>query len=203
MDEQALIRAAQRGDLDAFNRLVIAYQGQAYNVSLRIMADPHLAADATQEAFLSAFRGLRRFRGGSFRAWMMRIVLNACYDELRRRRRRPAASLEAMSEKSDGAFWASPETSAADPALPEDEAERSELRRAIEDCLRALPLPFRTVAVLVDVQGYDYREASKVIGKPVGTVKSRLARARGRLRDCLAAKGELLPADLRLKSESI
>ena len=89
MDEPALIREAQDGDLDAFNSLVLAYQDALYNTALRIMGDDSMAADATQEAFISAFRSLNSFRGGSFKAWLLRTVTNACYDELRRQKRRP------------------------------------------------------------------------------------------------------------------
>ena len=97
MDETTLIRQAQRGDLEAFNRLVIVYQTQVYNLAYRLMGDQASAEDATQEAFISAFRGLRGYRGGSFRAWLLRIVRNACYDEFRRRQRRPTTSLEELS----------------------------------------------------------------------------------------------------------
>jgi RNA polymerase sigma-70 factor (ECF subfamily) len=201
MDEKSLIRDAKHGDLDAFNRLIIEYQNLAFNIALRTMGDSASAADATQEAFLSAFKGLRKYRGGSFRSWLLRIVTNACYDELRRRKRRPAASLDALEDEgefiaSDSGAWGQ-----ASPAEPEQEAERSELRKAIEGCLQSLPLDFRVVAVLVDIQGHDYNAASEVIGKPVGTVKSRLARARKRMRKCLEGRRELFaPAD-RLEDE--
>jgi RNA polymerase sigma-70 factor (ECF subfamily) len=89
MDEPALILDAQRGDLDAFNRLVLAYQTPVYNLAYRIMGEGDAAADATQEAFISAYKHLGHYRGGSFKAWLMRIVTNAGYDELRRRKRRP------------------------------------------------------------------------------------------------------------------
>ena len=101
MDEESLIHAAKRGDLDAFNRLVIEYQSRAYNLAYRFMSDPASAADATQDAFISAFRGIGKFRGGSFRSWLLRIVVNACYDELRRRKRRPASSLDELSDDGD------------------------------------------------------------------------------------------------------
>ncbi|MEK7326148.1 MAG: sigma-70 family RNA polymerase sigma factor, partial [Chloroflexota bacterium] len=97
MDEPALIQHAQRGDLDSFNRLVLEYQSLVYNLAYRIMGDGDSASDATQEAFISAYKNIRSYRGGSFKGWLMRIVTNACYDELRRRKRRPAASLEALS----------------------------------------------------------------------------------------------------------
>lgn len=201
MDELKLIHAAKRGDLDAFNRLILEYQTLAYNLALRVMGDEASASDATQEAFLSAYKGLRRFRGGSFRGWLLRIVTNACYDEFRRRKRRPAASLDALEEggefiTSDAGGWGQ-----ASMDLPEEEAVRAELRRAIENCLARLPEDFRVVAVLVDVQGHDYRAASEVIGKPVGTVKSRLARARQRMRICLEDRQELFPGEVRLEDE--
>ncbi len=202
MDEPALIAAARRGDLDAFNRLILAYQTQAFNCAYRILGEADAAADAAQEAFLAAFRSLHGFRGGSFRGWLLRIVTNACYDELRRRQRRPTTSLDAITEAETG-----PETNAtavANPAAeaPEAAVERSELARAIQECLERLPPDFRVVAVLADVQGLDYREVARAIGKPLGTVKSRLARARLRLRDCLQHFRELLPAALRLENEA-
>ncbi len=202
MDEAELLRLAQRGDLEAFNRVVLDHQTRAFNVALRVLDDGEAAADATQEAFLSAYRNLRSYRGGSFRAWLLRIVTNACYDELRRRKRRPATSLEDLG----------PETEDGEPEVeawlastadgPERLSERTELVYAIQDCLDRLPDEFRIVAVLADVQGYNYDEVSSAIGKPLGTVKSRLARARARLRDCLQRHGELLPAAFRLHGEA-
>ncbi len=201
MDEQALIRQAKRGDLNAFNRLILEYQSLAYNLALRVMGEEAAAADATQEAFLSAYKGLRRFRGGSFRSWLLRIVTNACYDELRRRKRRPAASLDALEEEGEFIETGQSAWGEAAGALPEEEAARAELRRAIEACLKRLPDEFRIVAVLVDVQGHDYSAAADVIGKPVGTVKSRLARARQRMRDCLRSTRELFGLEDRLEDE--
>lgn len=203
MDEAALIKLANKGDLDAFNRLVLAYQDLAFNVAFRVMGEEAGAADATQEAFISAYKGIRRFRGGSFRSWLLRIVTNACYDELRRRKRRPAISLEALVSEPDLVETEVAPSFATRPELPEQAAERSELHQAIQDCLMDLPEDFRTVAVLVDVQEFDYQEVADVIGKPLGTVKSRLARARARLRDCLQNYAELLPAAFRLENEAI
>jgi len=200
VEEPALIDSAQRGDLDAFNRLVLHYQELAFNVALRVMGEQAAAADATQEAFISAYRSLRGYRGGSFRSWLLRIVTNACYDELRRRKRRPAVSLEALAEDSEGEDWIG-STNPSDN--PEVAAQRHELINAIQNCLSGLPSEFRIVAVLVDVQGLDYDEAAQSIGKPLGTVKSRLARARAKLRDCLKAYGELLPAEFRLQNEAV
>src|SRR3970282_1891100 len=94
-DEAALVERSQRGDLDAFNALVLAYQGQVYSLCLRMLRYHQPAEDADQEAFIAASRAVSRFRQGSFRAWLLRIAANACYDELRRRRSRPALSLDA------------------------------------------------------------------------------------------------------------
>jgi len=199
MDEVGLIRDARQGDLDAFNRLVLAYQDIVFAQAYRLMGEMEGAEDATQDAFISAFRSLKSYRGGSFRAWLLRIVTNACYDELRRRKRRPTTPLEpvdAEEEEIESPRWL------ADPGeSPEDQAERAELDRAIQNCLQDLPPDFRTVVVLVDVQGFDYIEAAEVIRTPVGTVKSRLSRARIRLRDCLQGWRELIPAQFRLVGE--
>lgn len=198
MDEVGLIQAARKGDLEAFNRLILAYQDMVYNQAYRVLGDPQGADDAAQQAFISAYKNLRSFRGGSFRAWLLRIVTNACYDELRRQMRRPTTSLEPLDDS--GEEIESPKWLADSSELPEDSILRAELGQAIQRCLERLPLDFRTVVVLVDVQGMDYLEAANVIDKPLGTVKSRLARARQRMRTCLQEFWELLPTSMRLES---
>jgi RNA polymerase sigma-70 factor (ECF subfamily) len=199
MDEAALITAAQRGDLDAFNRLVLAYQDVLYNTALRILADEDLAADATQDAFISAFRNLNSYRGGSFKAWLLRTVTNACYDELRRRKRRPSIPLEPTNN--DDEEMESPRWLADSSMTPEEKFEAAEVEHAIQHCLDALPGDFRTVVVLADIQGLDYAEVAQAARVPLGTIKSRLARARLRLRECLQGFRELLPAAFRLEEE--
>ncbi len=203
MDEPGLIEDAQRGDLEAFNSLILTYQDQVYNLAYRILGDPLAADDAAQEAFISAYKGLRRYRGGSFRSWLLRIVTNACYDELRRRKRRPEIGMEDLNPLDDPEEADASGVLMTDVGDPESEAQQAELARALEDCLSGLPDEFRLVAVLVDVQGHDYQEASQVLGKPLGTIKSRLARARLRMRDCLQAHWELLPAAFRLEDEAM
>ena len=200
MNEESLILAAKNGDLDAFNRLVLAYQDMVYNQALRMLNDESSAADATQETFISAFRNLRGFRGGIFRAWLMRIVTNACYDDLRRRKRRPSTPLEPLDDLGDEIE--SPQWMTDPGDTPEESMERVELEQAITNCLNKLPDDFRAVVLLVDVQGFDYSEAAFTIGKPVGTIKSRLARAQVRMRDCMQAFWELLPLEFRLKIEN-
>ncbi len=201
MDEPALIHSAQRGDLDSFNTLVLHYQDALFNTALRILGDDELAADATQEAFLSAFKNLTSYRGGSFKAWLLRTVTNACYDELRRQKRRPTTPLE--PDTSDGDEMDSPRWLADQNLSPEQKAEADELEHAIQHCLENLPLEFRTVVVMADIQGLDYTEVASTVRVPLGTIKSRLARARLRLRECLQDFWELLPAAFRLEKERI
>jgi len=200
MDELALVRSAQNGDLDAFNRLVLFYQEMAFNIAYRMLSDEDAAEDVTQTAFLSAYRSLSNYRGGSFKAWVMRMVTNACYDELRRRQRRPTTPLEPMDDEEEEEIE-SPSWLADDAPSPEQSLEKGELDRAIQACLDGLPDEFKAVAVMIDVEGMDYQEVAVAIGKPLGTVKSRVARARLKLRECLQGFWELLPSQFRLENE--
>ncbi len=203
MDEQALIHEAQDGGLDAFNRLVLEFQTIVYNLAYRIMGDSDSANDATQEAFISAYKNLKYYRGGSFKAWLLRIVTNACYDELRRRKRRPAASLEALTVVEKGPDADSEASLISHDETPEDYAQRRELSTQIQLCIDHLPDDMRSVVVMSDVMGMDYAEIAASIGAALGTVKSRLSRARARMRDCLRQNvWELLPANFRLEEET-
>jgi RNA polymerase sigma-70 factor, ECF subfamily len=199
MDEESLVSEAQKGNLDSFNSLVLKYQDMAFNLAARMLGDEDAAADVTQVAFISAYRSLDSFRGGSFRAWVMRMVSNACYDELRRRKRRPTVSLEPVND--DDEEIESPNWLADTSASPEEEMERVELDQALQTCLSGLPEEFRSVVLMVDIEGLDYQEVSLAIGKPLGTVKSRLARARLKMRECLKNYRELLPSVFRLGDE--
>jgi RNA polymerase sigma-70 factor (ECF subfamily) len=199
MDETALIQDALNGDLDAFNSLVLHYQDMAYNVAYRIMGEPGAAGDATQEAFISAYQKLEQYRGGSFKAWLLRIVTNACYDELRRRQRQPVTPLK--PKLSDGEVLEDPYWIEDQSVDPEERVEQEELQQAIQKCINELDDKFKTVLVLVDVEGLDYETTAEAVGTPLGTVKSRLARARDRVQGCLQAFWELLPDLFRLNNE--
>lgn len=200
MDELQLVRSAQKGDLDAFNQLIISYQELTYNIAYRMLSDQYSAEDATQKAFISAYRSLRSYRGGSFRAWLLRIVTNKCYDELRHRKRHPTTNLEPTNSTSEEVIE-SPHWLADNNPTPEQALERVDLERAVQYCINQLPDNFRIVVIMVDLQNFNYKEVSQVTGNPLGTVKSRLARARMRLRDCLQRFRELLPFDIRLEPE--
>ncbi len=196
MDEAALVAAAGKGDVRAFNQLVIRYQNIAYNLAYRILGDEDAASDATQDAFVSAFKAMPRFRGGSFKAWVLRIVTNACYDQLRALRRRPTSSLDDMEVEADHTPYL------LDPSEQPDEAVvRRELDKVIQAGILTLPADQRSVLVLSDLQGMDYQEIAQVTGLALGTVKSRLSRGRAKLRDYMMDHRELLPAQYRLRSD--
>jgi RNA polymerase sigma-70 factor (ECF subfamily) len=194
MDELELIAQSQRGDLQAFNQLVLKYQTTVYNLAYRILGDGDAAADATQDAFVSAYKAIARFRGGSFKAWLLRIVTNASYDQLRVKQRRPTESLDDMLVEPDHDI-----TLRDDAESPEDFALRQELGLAIQDGLGGLPPDQRVVLILSDIEGMSYEEIADVTRVSLGTVKSRLSRARSKLRDYLLDNGELLPAVYRLQ----
>ena len=200
MDESALIQSARKGNLDAFNTLVLTYQHQVYNLAYRIMGEEAAASDATQEAFISAYKNLKSFRGGSFKSWLLRIVTNACYDDLRRRKRRPATSLDELTDGEDGeAEFDVP----APEEGPEVIAQRHELAGLIQQGITTLPDDQRLVLVLSDVQGMSYEEIATMTNSNLGTVKSRLSRARGKLREYLQGRGELLPEIYRLDGDPV
>lgn len=194
MDEEALIASARNGDARAFNQLVLLFQGMAYNVAYRILGDADAAADATQDAFLSAFKAIRQFRGGSFKAWMLRIVTNSCYDQLRAKQRRPSESLDDLDVEEDHI------RSLRDLSeQPDEHVERLELDEFLQSGIQRLPTEQRIVLILSDVQGLNYQEIADATGMSLGTVKSRLSRGRARLRDLLLERRELLPSRFRLR----
>jgi RNA polymerase sigma-70 factor, ECF subfamily len=183
-DEAAVVAAAAGGDRSAFAQLMEHYQGACYGLAWRLLGDPELAADATQDAFIHAYDHISGYRGGVFRSWLLRITANASYDILRRAQRRPTTGLP---EPDEG------EPDIADPRAvnPVAESARSELYRALDAALRLLPEEQRTAVVLADVYGMDYHEVAEAIRSPVGTVKSRIHRGRLRLRVLLADQREL------------
>lgn len=197
MDEAAFIEQAKKGDVSAYNRLVLHHQQAVYNVAYRIMGEPQSAEDVTQETFIAAYKALNTFRDGSFKAWLLRITTNRCYDELRKFKRHPQSSLDDLAEGNESfAFLRDPAEG------PEAQQQRLELIRAIERCLQGLPDDQRVTAVLCDVEGYDYEAIAQITRVSLGTVKSRVSRARSKLRECLQGVKELLPSAYRLGNDS-
>ena len=195
MDETKLIKEAKKGSLSAFNQLVMAYQGTAYNVAYRVIGNRDAAADASQDAFLKAYKALNQYKGGSFKSWLLRIVTNTCYDQIRYKSRRPASSLEDITENPNDHST----KLISDDERPEEHVLRGELNDLLQLGINHLPEDQRIVLVLCDVQGLSYQEAADIVNQPLGTVKSRLSRGRRRLRDYLLQQKELLPGRYRLK----
>ena len=189
-----LVQRAQRGDLPAFNAIVLRYQDAVYGLALRMLGHREAAEDVTQEAFVAAWRRIDTFRGGAFRSWLFTIAANRARDELRRGVRRPATSLDAARDDPDRADIDPPDR---DPG-PQAAAEQGEMRAALEAALGGLPADWREVVVLSDIHGMDYAEIAQVTGIALGTVKSRLSRARARLREVVLASPELSEAAQRL-----
>jgi len=190
--EAALIGAARGGSLDAFNALVELHQRAAYNLCLRMLGSSAAAEDAAQEAFLSAFRHIDSFKGENVRPWLMRIAANACLDELRRRGRRPSVSLDAPVPGTDDP----PDPADTTPG-PEALALGREQRDAIQAALLQLPHDQRLAVVMCDVQGFAYEEIAETMRTSVGTVKSRIARGREKLRRELGPRLEQVKGEHR------
>jgi RNA polymerase sigma-70 factor (ECF subfamily) len=178
--ETSLVLNARLGDLEAFNKLVLRYQNRIYGLTLRILEDEQSAEDITQNTFLTAYRSLSHFRGGSLRSWLCRIATNACYDELRRHKRHPLIPLEYENNHEVGRLPLL--NSAERSSIPEQEYERHELEQTIRKALNRVDPDYRAVVVLVDLDDFTYKEVGQILRIPVGTVKSRLSRGRSQLR---------------------
>ena len=193
MPEEGLVAEAQGGGVDAYNELVLKYQQLVYSVAYRILGNADRAADAAQDAFLRGYRALPRFRGGSFKAWILRITTNCCYDQLRRQQRRPSTPIDDLVEDEEHS------TLLEDPQqAPEDRVEQRELNELIQEALETLPPDQRAVVIMCDVEGLSYEETAEAASIALGTVKSRLSRGRARLRQVLMEHSELLPSSIRL-----
>lgn len=187
--ETVLINKVVNGNLEAFNQLVLTYQNMAYNHAYAMLGDPTLAEDATQDSFIKAFQGIQSFRGGSFRGWLLKIVTNSAYDILRRAQRHPTQALfpeDENGEELESAKWlADPNTSV------QSTVEQSELSKDIYKAIDDLPDVYRSALTLIDLHELDYAEAAQALKIPIGTVKSRLARARLKLKEKLKSRAEV------------
>jgi RNA polymerase sigma-70 factor (ECF subfamily) len=181
-----LIQAARGGDDRAFNHLISHYLSAAQRLAQQILRTEEAAADAVQDALIKVHRALPRFQDGNFRSWLLRIVTNTCYDYLRSQRRRSTVSLEDLTEPSGAEF---PQLRADELQNPEMLVTQQESLQFLLQAIEALPAWHRDVVLLVDVHGYDYTEAAEMLKLPLGTVKSRLSRARSALRDQLTKAG--------------
>ncbi len=191
MDESELIRRCKQGEIVCFNVLVQQYQASVYNLALRMLGNPQAAEDAAQEAFISAWQSIDGFRGGNFRAWLLRIAANNCRDQLRTAKRRPSVSLDATLTPLN-------EPPAPAENSPPEMAERHMVEEAVQKGLAKLDPDQRLAVILCDMQGLDYEEISRIMNTSLGTVRSRIARGRQHLRDFLVKEGELFGREIRL-----
>jgi RNA polymerase sigma-70 factor (ECF subfamily) len=188
--EDELVALASEGDLHAFNQLVLKYQDMAYNYACSLVGDPDTADDMVQESFIKAFGNINGFRGGSFRSWLLRIVTNTSYDLFRRLRRHPEQSIFPVytnNEEVESPSWL------VDPTISVQETvEHNEEVNRVYQILDELPAVYRITSTLIDIYELDYREAAKILNVPLGTIKSRLARARLRIEEKLLEDQENL-----------
>jgi len=185
-EDDHLVKSVRSGDLDAFNQLVLKYQDLAYNHANAMLGDGFLAEDATQEGFIKAFQNINSFRGGSFRAWLIRIVTNTVYDMLRKSKRQPTQPLfpeDENGEEIESVFWLADSNTTVQETI-----ERKEFASEIYQLLDELPEVSRNVLTLIDIYGMDYAEVAQALDIPIGTVKSRITRARLRMMEEINGK---------------
>ena len=188
-DDFTLARRARDGDLGAFDQLVNRHQDRIFSLCLWVTGDRDEAADAAQDAFIRAFRFLPKFREeAAFGTWIARIALNVARDAAKRGKRQPAPFSTVLAE--DESF-----DPPADLPTSEDRMVRRERQDAVRLALAGLPEPQRVIVVLFDLQGASYEEAAKILNLPLGTVKSRLNRARAALKSALEPHRELFEGD--------
>ncbi len=186
MTEEELVRLARQGDQSAFEQLVRDNEKRIYNLALRMAGHPEDALDLSQEIFLNAWKGLSAFKGdSSFATWLYRLASNACVDFLRSQKRQREAAGFALSLDDEDA----PSPPVDSVELPHAQLERRERERALHRALQRLPDHHRQILVMRELQGLSYQEMSQALDLDLGTVKSRLTRARLALRKILLRDG--------------
>jgi len=189
-EEAKLVERARQGDVDAFEALIVQYERKVYNLAYRLTGNPEDASDLAQEAFVRVYQSLGDFRGdSSFATWLYRIVANACRDELRRRQRQRTVSLEVTVENEDGEMV---RQYADEGEGPDQALERVELQRLVRETLATLDEDHRQILILRDFQDLSYQDIAELLNLSLGTVKSRINRARNALKEKLARELELL-----------
>ena len=189
-NEQLLLERAKAGDVAAFEKLIEAYQKKIFNLAYRMTGNFDDAGDMAQEALVRIFKSIANFREqSSFSTWVYRITTNVCLDELRKKKNKKVYSLDEEIHAEDGEIQ---RQIMSDDPLPDEIAEKEELKRIVNSAINSLPEEQKIVITLRDLQGLSYDEISEVLDCPVGTVKSRINRARQALKNVLMNKRELL-----------
>lgn len=191
--EQQLIIDARKGDVAAFEALIGEHQKRIFSIAFRMAGNPEDAADMAQEVLIKIFKNLGKFQGNSkFSTWVYRVATNTCLDELKKLRRHTAYSLDQELETEEGSVAAE----LADEApTPEESAERRDLQRAVSEAIGMLSEDHKKAILLRDMQGFSYEEIANILQCSVGTVKSRINRARAQLKKILIKNGELFEDD--------
>ncbi|CCO09298.1 RNA polymerase sigma factor [Desulforamulus hydrothermalis] len=180
LEDQLLVERSKKGDREAFEHLVQLYENKVYTIAYRLMGNHADAADLAQEAFIKIYQALPNFRGdSSFSTWIYHITVNVCRDELRKRQRRPTVSLDEPAADGNNNTY---EIRSVAPG-PEEMLDRSETQAMIQQCLNALSDDYRTILVMREIQELSYEEIADILGCSLGTVKSRLSRARQALKE--------------------
>ena len=185
MDDRELVGRARQGDREAFSQLIMQYQVPLYNMALRMVGGPDDAADIVQDAFLRAWEKIRTLRDAPFKSWLFQIAANLCYDHFRRGRRYGTMPDDDHSGKVVGLGIATPD--------PQERAEANERNRLVRESIAQLDHDMRVAIILRDINGMSYDEIATVLRVPLGTVKSRIARARAQVQECLQRHPELFP----------
>ena len=190
LSEQTLIVQSQQGSLDAFNQLILQNQDAIYRYAAFLTNDPDLAADITQESFIKAFQRIGSLKGNSFRAWLFKITTNTARDLARQSTRHPMVSIypeDNNGEENDSPVWLS------DPNISVETAvQQHETSSQLVHFLNELSAEHRNILILIDLHEMDYVEAAQILNIPLGTVKSRLARARVEMKNKLLSGDEQL-----------
>ncbi len=192
-NEKYLLEKSKKGDIEAFENLVVEYQKKVFNIALRMLNNYDDASEVTQEVFIKIFKSLKNFKEESMLStWIYRIATNVCLDELRKRKSRRVISLDEEIQGEDGGFHRQVED---DRPTPEAMAEMNDVKGIVNKAIQMMSEEHRIVLVLRDLQGFSYEEIARIIKRPEGTVKSRISRARSELKEILVKKGELLNID--------
>lgn len=188
-NETQLVKKSRAGNIEAFEQLISAYERKAYNIALRIMGNEEDAKDMAQEAFIRIFKSISKFKEqSSFSTWMYRIVTNVCLDEIRKRKNSKVISMDSGIETDNGEIKMELKS---DSQTPEEAFQRKENIKIILDAVNELSDDYKSVIVLREMQGFSYEEISNIMECSIGTVKSRINRARKLLKDKLKIRLEL------------
>ena len=191
-EEQIIIRRVLDGDSNAFEKLLLDNQTNVYNLSLKMLGNPEDAMDASQEAFLRAFRSLDSFQGDSrFSVWLYRLTSNVCIDILRKKRRRTEVSLTVVNDEDEESELEIPD----ERFSPDAVLDKAERVRAVREGLQKLPEEYRRILTLREISGMSYEELADTLELELGTVKSKLFRARKKLCSILMESGNFSETD--------